>query len=64
MSVVNDGTSCENNLNPLPNVGHTPLRLFSVAIIMQEQEEKAHQHGKETELWLPSQTPGEVLIPV
>ena len=39
------------------------LRLFSVPIIMQEQEEKAYQHGKETKHWLPSQTPGEVPIP-
>lgn len=36
--------------------------IFSI-IIMQEQEEKAYQHGKETKHWLPSQTPVEVLIP-
>lgn len=50
-SLENEGT-CKNNPTP-PDVARL-LCLFSVPIIMQEQEEKAYQQGKETKHWLPS----------
>lgn len=46
-SIVNDST-CEYNLKP-PHMFAPLLRLFSVPIIMQEQKEKAYQHGKVTD---------------
>lgn len=58
MVPANDGTY-KNNLAPFQLL--TPCFVYFSAIIIQEQEEKAYQHGKETKCWLPSQTPGEAL---
>lgn len=48
--------------NVCPPTPPPMLSLFSVPIIMAQQEEKTTQHGRETKRQLPTQIPGVVLI--